>query len=333
MLIVSFIAACSNNVPSPIPNLEPSEIRDPEVGEEYEQLSTQIENTYNCDGASPTTIFQRSLEQEQTTVFAVEVEAGGLIRGTPIPTVLEVELETKLKSALQRYQGLTYKTSVEQPLSTPNGQALRHTIIWREKWVKGIIEVLYQDKAATISFQRIVGFQLEGRTSEPLACEDVIVPENVSTLPAPTQPEYPPTPEIPANTITVWAIEENGIRVDIQNSGIYMLSYLGDAYSPWPNEQEQGYQGWTTIVRVYVNRPVEWGQTEYGLNGPINQDAYLGPGGYYLDKNDAIMASNGDSRTLRLNAGDYLTLVVLDEQGRYFDNKGKVDVQITFVGQ
>ena len=92
VLIISFVTACSNNVVTPIPNSEPSEIRDPEIGEEYEEIATQIENTNNCDGASPTTIFQRSLEQEQTTVFAVEVEAGGLIRGTPIPTVLEVEL-------------------------------------------------------------------------------------------------------------------------------------------------------------------------------------------------------------------------------------------------
>lgn len=154
--------------------------------------------------------------------------------------------------------------------------------------------------------------------------------------PSPTIPVLPPatnTPEPVTNIIPVWAIEENGVQVNISTSGIYKVAYLGDAYSPWPNEQYEGYRGWTTIVRIYVNRPVEWGRTEYGLIGPINQNDYLGPGGYYLDKNQAIAVSTGDSRTFRLNAGDYLLLVTLDEKGRYSDNQGKVDIGITYLGQ
>jgi hypothetical protein len=141
------------------------------------------------------------------------------------------------------------------------------------------------------------------------------------------------TPEPSIIVIPVWAIEENGVRVNISSSGVYKISYLDDAYSPWPNEQYEGYRGWTTIVRIYINRTVEWGKTEYGLIGPINFDGYLSKGGYYLDKEQAIASAAGDSRTFRLNAADYLILVTVDEKGRYSDNQGKVDIGITYLGQ
>ena len=82
-----------------------------------------------------------------------------------------------------------------------------------------------------------------------------------------------------------------------------------------------------------MNRAVEWGITEFGLPGPINEDGYLTPGNYYLNKNEAIASAGSDRRTVHLNAGEYITLIVLDEQGRYFDNQGKVDVQITYLGE
>lgn len=57
------------------------------------------------------------------------------------------------------------------------------------------------------------------------------------------------------------------------------------------------------------------------------------PGNYYLDRNDAIAsAANDDRRQVSLNAGEYITFIALDESGRYFDNQGKVDVQITYLG-
>jgi hypothetical protein len=162
--------------------------------------------------------------------------------------------------------------------------------------------------------------------------EDIIVDEPSTTKLPPTSLSNKATPQRVTKVLPVWSIEENGVRININTSGVYEVSYLDDAYSPWPNEQYSDYQGWTTILRIYVNRAVEWGTTDYGLFGPVNHDYYLGPGGYYLDKNEAISSSTGDSRTIRLNAGDFITLVTLDEKGRYFDNRGKVDIGITYLG-
>lgn len=153
----------------------------------------------------------------------------------------------------------------------------------------------------------------------------------VSSITTGEDPQPSPTAE--PITTSVWANEENGIQVDVNEPGMYNVAYIDDAYSPWPNAQYPDYRGWTTILRVYVNRPIEWGTTDYGLVGPINFDGFLGPGGYHLDKNEAIALSKGDSRNFRLNAGEYLILVTLDERGRYSDNQGKVDVEITYLGQ
>jgi hypothetical protein len=173
---------------------------------------------------------------------------------------------------------------------------------------------------------------------QPTATKTTVVEPPTATKPPPTPtglvlPSATVTPQPVTNVIPVWAIEENGVRVNISTSGVYKVAYVGDAYSPWPNAQYEGYQGWTTIIRIYVNRPIDWGKTEYGLIGPINPDNYLGPGGYYLDKNQAIAKSQGDSRVFRLNAGSYLMIVTLDEKGRYNDNQGKVDIGITYLGQ
>lgn len=143
----------------------------------------------------------------------------------------------------------------------------------------------------------------------------------------------PPVPNPVTNVISLQANEETGKQIPVTQSRFYRLDYLGDAYSPWPNENFDGYQGWTSIVRVYVNRPIQWGVTDYGLIGPIDHDDYLGSNAYYLAKEEAVSASVSSLRRHFLKAGDYISIVTLDEKGRYGDNRGKVDLGLTFLGQ
>jgi len=70
------------------------------------------------------------------------------------------------------------------------------------------------------------------------------------------------------------------------------------------------------------------------LIGPINFDAYLGAPDYYEAENAAVAATQGKSISLgRLNAGDQVTFVVVDEQGTYSDNRGQVDLSLVLIGQ
>lgn len=182
---------------------------------------------------------------------------------------------------------------------------------------------------------------IEEKTQLPQVTEQIEITPTEKPTETPIPPPSPasnflpsatPTPELETINRTIWATEENGDRVDITKTGVYKVEYIGDAYSPWPDEQAQDYQGWTTIIRIYINREIEWGLTEFGLIGPINFDNYLTSGGYYINQNDAITNATEKSRILTLKAGDFLVFVTLDEKGRYFDNREKVDISITYIG-
>jgi len=161
----------------------------------------------------------------------------------------------------------------------------------------------------------------------PLATPDqpIVVTSTALASTAPLSPQV-------TSLVQVWAIDEEGVRVNVNAPGVYNLAYLGDAYSLWPEAQVTGYKGWTTLVKIYFNRPVEWGRSQSGLIGPIDAPEFMGDTGFYIDRDAAINVTQGASRSFRLNAGDYLTLVVFDQKGKFGDNRGKVDIGITYGG-
>lgn len=150
--------------------IQSSQIKEPQIGTPYTEITIQEIRTSNCDGTNPTTTVSRSLVQEQTTFFEVAVEAGGLIRGTPIPTVLEAELEAKIKTALGSNLGNKFEQTISTVLETQPGQAWQHKIFWNETKVKGVIDVVYQNGTATLNFEKVIGIELDDRTSESLVC-------------------------------------------------------------------------------------------------------------------------------------------------------------------
>lgn len=173
-----------------------------------------------------------------------------------------------------------------------------------------------------------------------------LIPPTNASLPAviSTDTPVPPT-NTPKPTATFTPVPvkinfsvpgniEGGTRIDISTAGFYQLGYVGNAYSPWPSDGYEGNRGWATHVQAFINRPVEWGMTSYGLIGPINFDVYLGAPDYHLAQNAAIAATRGKVASAGyLNAGDYITFVVVDERGVYSDNRGQVDLVLVLVGQ
>lgn len=178
------LASCGTPQTAQIPGggIQSSQIKEPQIGAPYTEIAIQEIRTSNCDGANPTTTVSRSLVQEQTTFFEVAVEAGGLIRGTPIPTVLEAELEAKIKTVLGSNLGNKFEQTISTVLEVQPGQAWKHKIIWNETKVKGIIDVVYQNGTATLNFEKVLGVELFDRTSEPLTCDE----NGISILPTST---------------------------------------------------------------------------------------------------------------------------------------------------
>ena len=191
-LAAVLIANCGPS-PSTVGYQTPREIRDPEViGQPYVEQRTETIRHNNCDGANPSIKIERTLMQEQTTIFEVEVEAGGLLRGTPIPEILEAELEARIRAALGRNLATRFQQSVAQELVTEPGTARTHTVTWNETKVKGIIEVIFADGTARLDFERIVGVELANRTSENMPCNGTLLPTPVVKL-SPTSKPSPPT--------------------------------------------------------------------------------------------------------------------------------------------
>lgn len=201
-IMTIILTSCGGGIPSTPQisgSVQSSQIKEPQIGAPYTEITIQEIRTSNCDGTNPTTTISRSLVQEQTTFFEVAVEAGGLIRGTPIPTVLEAELEAKIKTALGSNLGNKFEQSISTVLEVQSGQAWLHKVFWKETKVKGIIDVVYQNGTATLNFEKVIGIELSDRVGEPLVCNG----NNASVLPTSTgsheipiatlQTEPPPT--------------------------------------------------------------------------------------------------------------------------------------------
>lgn len=202
MAIILTACGTSPTVQVPEAGFGSSTIKEPQIGAPYTEIIIQEVGTSNCDGANPTTTVSRSLVQEQTTFFEVAVEAGGLIRGTPIPTVLEAELEAKIKSVLGSNLGNKHEQAISTVLETQPGQARKHRIYWNETKVKGVIDVVYQDGTATLNFEKVIKIELLDRTSEALSCDgNGASAALISTVSSEVPTLSPQTEESPVSTV------------------------------------------------------------------------------------------------------------------------------------
>lgn len=168
--------------------ITPQQISEPKIAEVTPTFEIQIERVNNCDGANPTYNVSYKTIQTQKASFEVTVGAGGLVTGTPVPTVLEVQLEAKITAALAKDYGLTTEKDHALTLENPQGAFLEHTIEWKVTRVKGLIEVIYGDGVAQVIFDKIANVELHNRTSQSLGCNGNIA----SILPTSTTLDSPP---------------------------------------------------------------------------------------------------------------------------------------------
>lgn len=206
VLVLFLITACSSQ------NNNSPEISVSKLGE-YAEKNLQEVYTNNCDGANPRTTIIRSLQQEQTTFFQVDVEVGSVVRGKPLPNSLEIEIETKIKAAFGIQTTGVQGQSITIELETPPGKFLKHKIVWNEIRGKGIADLVYPNGAGRVSFEKLLSIALYDRSSELMICSGDIMA--ATKIPAPTPMlTYTPigaTNEGPSNQLLgVW--ENRGKR-------------------------------------------------------------------------------------------------------------------------
>lgn len=151
--------------------IAPQQISEPKIADITPTFEKQIERINNCDGANPTyNVSYKTIETQKAT-FEVSVGAGGLVTGTPVPPVLEVQLEAKITAALAKDYGLTTEKNHDITLENLKGTFLEHTIEWKVTRVKGLIDVVYGDGVAQVAFDKIANVELFNRTSKSLGCD------------------------------------------------------------------------------------------------------------------------------------------------------------------
>lgn len=206
MLIAFLLVSCG----TPAGNnnyIAPQQISEPEIAEVTPIPEIQIERVNNCDGANPTYNVSYKTIRTQKATFEVTVGAGGLVTGTPVPTILEVQLEARITAALAKDYGLTTEKDHDIKLDNPQGTFLEHTIEWKVTRVKGLVEVIYGDGVAQVIFDKIANVELYNRTSKSLGCDssNISVPPtsmNSSETPIPTLETQPPVIK-PTETVTI----------------------------------------------------------------------------------------------------------------------------------
>ena len=153
----------------------------------------------------------------------------------------------------------------------------------------------------------------------------------VPTSPASTQSSAPTPPPtritVAPTTVTVAGTAQNGVSFTAQASGNYQITIASGAYSTYPcDQQPSGVKSWLTVVRLYKNKPIQWGVGDTGLLTPTNFDGSVGSA-YFATEAEAA-ASQSPPFPISLQGGDKLIFVPVDEEGHYSDNCGQVVVRI-----
>jgi len=203
ILITAFVLASCGTPQNGNNYIVPQQINEPKIADIAPVSEIQIERVNNCDGTNPTYNVSYKTIEAQKASFEVSVGAGGLVTGTPLPPVLEVQLEAKITAALAKDYGLTTEKNHDLTLENVQGTFLEHTITWKVTRVKGLIEVIYGDGIAQVGFEKIANVELYNRTSQPLDCNDnsaSILPTTIvatlETHPPATQSAATPEPTI-----------------------------------------------------------------------------------------------------------------------------------------
>lgn len=249
--------------------IAPQQISDPQIAEITPTFEIQIERINNCDSANPTYNVSYKTIETQKASFEVSVGAGGLVTGTPVPSVLEVQLEAKITAALAKDYGLTTEKNHDITLENPKGSYLEHTIEWKVTRVKGLIDVIYGDGVAQVAFDKIANVELYNRTSKALSCDGsgaTTLPSTSESVPQVTElvmPDVPLYDDFESDTIDsnkwgqpVWGNPEQYIPIQSQGALHFEIS------KEWFDWAVNGFQ---PIEEMYALVTVDSGAT-FGIS-------------------------------------------------------------------
>ncbi len=118
----------------------------------------------------------------------------------------------------------------------------------------------------------------------------------------------------------------SGAQVRVKQSGRYTFRYLRGAYSTYRRAPASAAT-WSTTVVVFLGDRGKWGGNDQRLQAELAL-VQVGSGSFWHTAEEAERAGKGASAQVQLDAGDVLTFVAVDQNTRYFDNRGEVRLEI-----
>lgn len=134
--------------------------------------------------------------------------------------------------------------------------------------------------------------------------------------------------EVYVGKVRIPSMSNAGAQVRVRRSGRYTFRYVSGAYSTY-QRSPASTATWSTTVFAFLSGDPKW-EGKRQLLRTESALLQVGSGARWGSPEEAERAGRGASARADLNAGDLLTFVVVDQQSRYFDNRGEVVLEILF---
>ena len=120
-----------------------------------------------------------------------------------------------------------------------------------------------------------------------------------------------------------------GTRLRAERTGVHVVRYVRGAYSTYSARRTPaGASTWSTTVALFRDGVDQWGGYKDQNLRVESALAVLGDGGQWRSPWSAEDGSRNVAVSIRLDRGDRLILLAIDQWSRYDDNEGVVLVEL-----
>lgn len=148
----------------------------------------------------------------------------------------------------------------------------------------------------------------------------------VVELGVPTSTSLPQGPSFQSlGTIRVFGNSNQGVQIQIPQSGIYRFAYRSGSYSTYPiGYVPENIRPWRTAIFIFRGDRALWDETIIRKESAL---LWLADMGDRDSAEDAEEAAQSEYVEIPLNQGEMLTLIAVDGFDAYADNPGQVVVE------
>jgi hypothetical protein len=267
-------------------------------------------------------------------------EAGVAYKPPLIPIQVKIGLDGSIsfdldKTIVTPIGTFSLEAGIAVNRDVPRGSTL---LIIRHRQAGVVVDDLYEihDENVTVTVNGLTTFQVSsGRVFVDASLADLVdapskTPDTVVTQAPPTRPPTTPRPKTYQHLadLVVPGTAVDGLQYPIARTGTYRFAYRDGAYSAWPDDRRPTDPSWQTTTVVYRG-----GTAPRDGDGLDRAKQLFALAEYPNSDTQAAAVSKAKGLPnyydVDLNAGEVVTLVVVDDSFAYDDNPGGVTVSVS----